>query len=172
MRALAADVGRIVNGHPGRYFMLPFSPAFYGVLGYRVDRAGFEFFGARWRMLRVAWVPFFFVCQFVSRADLHYRAEIGGGLLILHPSLGVVVSGFTVAGTNLTLTGGNCIGVRPGDRREGAVVIGNGVTIGANASVLSPAKVGDEAVVGAGAVVLCDVPPGATAVGVPATVTQ
>lgn len=165
LRHLRADVDRIVNGRTARYLTLPFSPGFWALLSYRVDRAGFETFGERWQVVRLALLPLFFFCQVVSNVDIHYRADIGGGLGILHPVLGVVVSGFVVAGEHLTLHGGNCIGGRPEYRYRGAVSIGDWVVLGANATVLSPAALGDRAIVGAGAVVLSAVPGGAIAVG-------
>jgi serine O-acetyltransferase len=64
-------------------------------------------------------------------------------------------------------------GVTLGLRRTlmpGSPKIGNRVDIGAGAKLLGPIVVGDDAVIGANAVVLCDVPPGSLAVGVPARI--
>ena len=101
--------------------------------------------------------------------DINYQAEIGKGLLILHPGLGIVVSGYTIAGDYLTLTGGNCIGIRQSVNR-GDLVIGDGVYLGANAVILGPVKIGDQVVIGAGAVVIHDAPDNAILVGVPASI--
>jgi serine O-acetyltransferase len=49
-------------------------------------------------------------------------------------------------------------------------VIGDDVFIGAGAKILGPVTVGDKALIGANAVVVCDVPAGATAVGIPARI--
>jgi serine O-acetyltransferase len=51
-----------------------------------------------------------------------------------------------------------------------APVIGNNVDIGAGAKLLGPIKIGDNVIIGANAVVLCDVPANSIAVGVPATI--
>lgn len=169
---LRADINRIINQRRWRYLALPFCASLYAIFSYRLDRAGFEAFGERWRYLRFPLVPIFFLCQTISSADIHYHAEIGGGFAILHPALGVVISGFVVAGEHLTLTGGNCLGGQPHHRHTGALSIGGWVVLGANATVLAPAILGDRVVVGAGAVVLCDVPDAATAVGVPARVVR
>jgi serine O-acetyltransferase len=67
------------------------------------------------------------------------------------------------------------LGVSLGLRRTGvpgAPVVGFGVDIGAGAKILGPVRIGDGAVIGANAVVLCDVPAGALAVGVPARIRQ
>ena len=77
--------------------------------------------------------------------------------MVLHPGLGVVVSGSTIAGENLTLTGGNCIGIRQ-SVNTGELVLGDGVYLGANAVVLGPVKIGNQVVIGAGAVVIHDAP--------------
>jgi serine acetyltransferase len=88
-------------------------------------------------------------------------------LRILHQTLGVVVSKYTVAGEHLTLTSGNCIGVRRA-LRPGDIVLGDHVTLGANAVVLGPVRIGDRVRVGAGAVVVRDAEAGSVLVGVPA----
>ena len=74
-------------------------------------------------------------------------AEIGDDVLIYH--------GVTLEGTGK-------------DKGKRHPTIGNGVVIGAGAKVLGPIKVGDNAKIGANAVVVKDVPEGATAVGIPA----
>lgn len=86
---------------------------------------------------------------------------------MLHPNLGVVVSGHAVVGRNLILTGGNCIGGRPGTT-QGNLIVGDDVELGANAVILGPGVIGDRVKVGAGAVLIGDAPSGATMVGVPA----
>jgi len=72
-----------------------------------------------------------------------------------------------VIGSNLTLTGGNCIGGRPGCPKDG-LRLGSNITLGANAVVLGPVSIGDGVTVGAGAVVVRNAAPGETLVGVPA----
>ena len=56
--------------------------------------------------------------------------------------------------------------------RIGSIRIGKGVMIGANTTVLPGVEIGDNAVIGAGSLVNCDVPPGALAVGVPIVIKQ
>lgn len=109
----------------------------------------------------------FLVRPWVRGAEIHYRAEIGKGMRILHPTLGIIVSGKSVCGENLVLTGENCIGSRPGTA-EGAIKIGNNVSLGANAVILGPVTIGDNVQIGAGAVVVKDAPSNVVLVGVPA----
>lgn len=103
-----------------------------------------------------------------SGCELNYRADLGPGLLILHSSLGIVVSSHVQAGRCLVLTGGNVIGTRPTADGPGRVTIGSHVNFGAHATALGPVVIGDNARLGAGAVVISDVEPHATVVGVPA----
>lgn len=90
-------------------------------------------------------------------------AEIGGGLYIAHPvGCTLVVESI---GSNVSIMGANTFGRRTELQWP---VIGDRVFIGTGARVLGGVKIGDDAVVGANAVVLIDVPAGAHAVGVPA----
>jgi serine O-acetyltransferase len=93
-------------------------------------------------------------------------AQIGKGLYIGHFGT-LIVSPETIMGEGCSLSQGVTIGVRGGDRL-GAPRIGDGVYIGAGAKIIGGIQIGAGAVIGANAVVIDDVPPGATAVGVPA----
>jgi serine O-acetyltransferase len=93
-------------------------------------------------------------------------AQLGEGVIFLH-TVGVVIGGDSQIGDRVVFLGSNTLGsvdVRGYPR------IGNDVIIGAGARILGPVTVGDGAQIGANAVVLGDVPPGAIAVGVPATI--
>ena len=100
-------------------------------------------------------------------ADLPSEARAGGGLRLPHGGRGVVLHPSVRLGAGVTLYHQVTIGVV--DDRPAAVV-GDGVYIGSGAKVLGPIELGAECRVGANAVVLIDVPPGTTAVGVPAVV--
>jgi len=69
----------------------------------------------------------------------------------------------------VVMRNGVTIGLKRTNER-GAPVIGNRVDIGAGAKILGPIRIGDDAVIGANAVVVHDVPAGAVAVGIPARV--
>jgi serine O-acetyltransferase len=92
--------------------------------------------------------------------------RLGEGVFFMH-TVGIVLGGDSQIGDRVMFLGGNTLGAI--DRR-GYPRIGNDVVIGAGARILGPVVIGDGASIGANAVVLCDVPPGATAVGVPAVV--
>jgi len=161
----------MVKGRRGRWASVPFSAGFIGLVLYRVQRAGHLRFGPRWRLIHTALSPLWMLARPLSGPmELSYRADIGPGMRVLHPSLGVVVSANCVIGKGLILTGGNCIGSRQGG--DVAIVIEDHVTLGANAVVLGPVIVGHHSMIGAGAVVVDNVAPATTVTGVPARPTQ
>mmetsp|Transcript_32879 Transcript_32879/g.53358 ORF Transcript_32879/g.53358 Transcript_32879/m.53358 type:complete len:351 (-) Transcript_32879:446-1498(-) len=105
----------------------------------------------------------------VFHVDIHPGARIGMGLLMDH-AIGVVIGETAVIGDdcsilhNVTL-GGN--GKSTGDRHP---KVGDGVLLGAHVTILGNIRIGNYAKIGAGSVVLTDIPPHSTAVGVPARV--
>ena len=106
--------------------------------------------------------------QITTGIDLPCEASVGRRLRIEHFG-GIVVSGDAVIGDDVVIRNGVTIGLkRTGER--GAPRIGDRVDIGSGARILGAVSVGEGAVVGANAVVLCDVPAGALAVGVPARI--
>lgn len=107
--------------------------------------------------------------RFLTGVEIHPGAEIGRGLLIDHGS-GVVIGETTVIGNDCTIYQGVTLGGTGKDVGKRHPTIGNNVMIGAGAKVLGPFTVGDDVKIAAGAVVLEEVPPNCTAVGVPARI--
>jgi serine O-acetyltransferase len=102
----------------------------------------------------------------VAGADISTLATLGGGLMLPHPN-GVVFHRDVVIGVNCMIMQQVTIG----QVAEGGVPrLGNHVYVGAGAKILGPITIGDGAKIGANAVVLNDVPPFSTAVGVPARI--
>jgi len=101
----------------------------------------------------------------VTGADIPLGLRLGGGLLMPHPN-GIVIHPDAEIGPNCLIFQQVTIGT---DGR-GAPRIGGQVDIGAGAKILGPISIGCHAKIGANAVVIRDVPPGATAVGIPARV--
>lgn len=110
-------------------------------------------------------------CRFRTGVDIHPAAQIGKRLFIDHAS-GVVVGETTVIGDDVTLYQGATLGGTGKETGKRHPTIGNNVTVSAGAAVLGPFTVGDHAKIGAGAVVLSEVPPYATVVGVPGHVVR
>lgn len=103
----------------------------------------------------------------VFGVDVHPAARFGRGIMIDHGT-GVVIGETAVLGDDISILHGVTLG---GSGKEGGdrhPKIGSGVMIGANASVLGNIRVGECAKIGAGSVVVADVPPFSTVVGVPA----
>ncbi|OWK34158.1 serine O-acetyltransferase [Fimbriiglobus ruber] len=103
----------------------------------------------------------------VSGADVPLNSRLGGGLLLPHPN-GVVIHPDSNVGPNCLLFQQVTLG--HGGRPAGVPRLGGHVDVGAGAKILGGVVIGDHAKIGANAVVLCDVPAGATAVGIPARI--
>ena len=165
LQHLVHETQRLNGNKVWRWGGVWFTDTFWATASYRLSRSAYLALGPGWPALRIALSPALYALRpWSGRCEIHYRADIGRGLRVLHPTLGVVVSGKTVAGENLILVGGNCIGSRK-TLEEGEIQIGHNVTLGANAVVLGPVMVGDGVRVGAGAVVVRDVPDGEVVVG-------
>ena len=106
---------------------------------------------------------------FATGAYLHPKAAIGPGLCLPHP-VGVVVGSGVRLGANVTLYQGATIGVSSQEHYETYPTIQDNVVIYCGAVVVGGVNVGSNAVVGANAVVLRDIPAGTTAVGIPARI--
>ena len=103
--------------------------------------------------------------------EIHPAAKIGRRFFIDHGT-GVVIGETAEIGDDVTLYRGVTLGGTGKDTGKRHPTIGNGVLIGAGAKVLGPFKVGDNSNIAAGAVVLEEIPPDSTAVGVPARVVK
>lgn len=90
---------------------------------------------------------------------------MGNGVFFAHP-LGIVIGGDARVGDRVRFMGSNTVGTA---KDNGWPIIEDDVTVGCGARILGPIRIGRGAVIGANAVVLKDVPPGAVATGIPAT---
>lgn len=106
------------------------------------------------------------VARLLTGIEIHPAAQIGRRLFIDH-GMGVVIGETSVIGDDVTLYQGVTLGGTGKEKSKRHPTIGNGVVIGAGARVLGNIRVGDNSRVGAGSVVLRDVPDNATIVGVP-----
>ena len=103
--------------------------------------------------------------------EIHPGAQIGRRLVIDHGA-GIVIGETTQIGDDCLLYQGVTLGGTGKDTGKRHPTIGNNVLIGAGAKVLGPFTVGDNSNIAAGAVVLEEIPPDCTAVGVPAHVVR
>jgi len=153
MAHFVEDYKRQVGPKSLRMFHVWMTQAMVGILLYRLERMMFLCIGSAWRYLRFFFLPFLYPLYAYSNLDVSYHADIGPGINVLHPAMGVVISGFARIGGNLTLTGGNVIGGRPEVRDDQPFSIGSNVSLGANSVVLGPVILGDNITIGAGAMV-------------------
>lgn len=109
--------------------------------------------------------------RFWTGIEIHPGATIGRGLFIDH-GMGVVIGETTEIGDNVTIYQGVTLGGTGKDVGKRHPTIGNNVMIGSGAKVLGPFKVGDNSKIAANAVVLNEVPPNSTCVGVPARIVK
>lgn len=101
--------------------------------------------------------------------DIHPAARLGQGIMLDHAT-GLVIGQTAVVGDNVSILQAVTLGGTGKDEGDRHPKIGNGVLISAGAKILGNIRVGDGAKVGAGSVVLEDVPPHTTVAGVPAKV--
>lgn len=103
----------------------------------------------------------------VTGADIPLGCRLGGGLVLPHPN-GIVIHTDAIVGPNCLFLQQVTLAWGP----NGTPTLGGHVDVGAGAKIIGGVTIGDHARVGANAVVLIDVPPGATAVGVPARIVR
>ncbi|WGV27798.1 serine O-acetyltransferase [Halotia branconii] len=101
--------------------------------------------------------------------ELPYTVQLGRRVIIEHQGA-IVIHGYCVIGDDSIIRQGVTLGNRYLDRPLDAPKLGKAVNVGAGAKIFGDITIGDHANIGANAVVLCNVPPGATAVGIPAKI--
>ena len=107
--------------------------------------------------------------RFLTGVEIHPGATIGRGVMIDH-GMGVVIGETAVVGDDCSIFQGVTLGGTGKLIGKRHPTLGNRVVVGVGASVLGDIRLGDGAKVGAGSVVLKDVPPAGTAVGIPARI--
>jgi serine O-acetyltransferase len=109
------------------------------------------------------------VTRWLTGIEIHPGATVGRRFFIDH-GMGVVIGETAEVGDDVMLYHGVTLGGRSMEHVKRHPTVGNRVTIGAGARVLGPVLVGDDVQIGANSVVVKDIPAGAVATGIPATV--
>jgi len=109
--------------------------------------------------------------RWITGIEIHPGATIGRRVFIDH-GMGVVIGETAEIGDDTTLYHGVTLGGTSWNKGKRHPTLGRRVVVGAGAKLLGPIVVGDGAKVGSNAVVVKDVPPGATAVGIPAKIIE
>lgn len=116
----------------------------------------------RWHLAPLALVPHV-LNKWLNGCVIGVKAGFGPGFVLIHPT-GVVINSAVRGGRNVRLESGVVIG----DNRGRIPTLGDDVFVGSGAKIIGGLHIGRGARIGANAVVLKDVPDGATAVGIPA----
>ncbi len=168
MKRLREDIACVQARDPAARSAIEVLLLYPGLKAIRAHRKAFWCFNHR----------LFFIARWISQRaakktgiEIHPAAQIGHRLFIDHGN-GVVIGETVVIGDDVTIYQGVTLGGTGKDTGKRHPTIGNHVTIGTGAKILGPFKVGDNSVIAAGAVVLQEIPPNSTAVGVPARVVK
>lgn len=116
----------------------------------------------RWRLTPLALLPHW-LNKVMNGCVIGVRAQFGPGFVLIHP-VGVVINSSTRGGRNVWIESGVVIG----DNRGRSPVLADDIFVGSGAKIIGGVVLGSGARVGANAVVLKDVQPGTTVVGIPA----
>lgn len=166
LKALRQEIDSVFGRDPAvrsRLEVVLCYPGFHAILFYRV---------AHWLWLRGFKLGGRFVShlgRFFTGIEIHPGATIGKRFFIDH-GMGVVIGETAEIGDNVTLYHGVTLGGTTWSKGKRHPTLGDNVVVGAGAKILGPLTVGDGAAVGSNAVVVRDVPPGNTVVGIPARV--
>jgi len=140
-------------------------PSFHAIIRYRIGHWFYKhkrYFIARW-----------FATRATRRTgiEIHPGAIIGKGLFIDH-GLGVIIGETAIIGDNVTIYQGVTLGGTGKEHGKRHPTIGDNVMISAGAKVLGSFTVGADSKIGAGSVVLKEVPPNSTVVGIPGKIVK
>jgi serine O-acetyltransferase len=111
------------------------------------------------------------LARWLTGIEIHPGATIGRRFFIDH-GMGVVIGETAEIGDDCTLYHGVTLGGTSWTKGKRHPTLGNGVVVGAGAKILGPITIGEGARIGSNAVVVKDVPPKATAIGIPARIIE
>lgn len=138
-------------------------PGFHAVCLHRLA----HYFWKRKFLLFARWLSHW--NRFITGIEIHPGARIGEGLFIDH-GMGVVIGETTEIGKNCTIYQGVTLGGVSLKKEKRHPSLEDNVVVGVGARVLGPHVIGAGSRIGASSVVISDVPPGCTVVGVPARI--
>ncbi len=163
---LSEDIATIRERDPAarsKWEVLTCYPGLHALFLHRIAHACW---GRGWRWLG-RWLSHW--GRFLTGIEIHPGATIGRRVFIDH-GLGVVIGETAEVGDDCTIYQGVTLGGTSLNRAKRHPTLARGVVVGAGAKVLGPFTVGENARIGSNAVVVKAVPPGATAIGIPARI--
>ncbi|MCX7891923.1 MAG: serine O-acetyltransferase [Burkholderiales bacterium] len=162
------DVACIFERDPAAHSKWEIYAAYPGFHALLIHRLSHRLWSAGLRTF-ARWVSH--VGRFLTGIEIHPGATIGRRVFIDH-GMGVVIGETAEIGDDCTLYHGVTLGGTTWNKGKRHPTLKSGVVVGAGAKVLGPIVVGEGAKIGSNAVVVKDVPPGATAVGIPAKIIE
>src|SRR5678815_5338988 len=164
---LREDIAVVFERDPAartRWEVLTCYPGLHALAWHRAVSNPLWRHGFRWLARLVSHVG-----RFLTGIEIHPGATIGRRVFIDH-GMGVVIGETAEIGDDTTLYHGVTLGGTSWNQGKRHPTLGKGVVVGAGAKILGPIHIGDNAKVGSNAVVVRNVPLGATAVGIPARI--
>ena len=165
---LREDIGCVFDRDPaarGVFEVVTTYPGVHAVIFYRMSHVLWNM-GLKWL---ARWLSS--LARWLTGIEVHPAAKIGRRFFIDH-GMGVVVGETAEIGDDCTLYHGVTLGGTAWKKGKRHPTLGNDVVVGAGAKVLGPINIGPGARIGSNAVVVKDVPPGATVVGIPGRVVK
>jgi len=158
------DISSVMDRDPAARSRLEVLLCYPGLWAVWIHRVSHKLWAAKFRLLARMLSQ---VARFYTGVDIHPGATLGRRLFIDHAT-GVVIGETAIVGNDVTMYQGVTLGGTGKGHGKRHPTLRDGVFIGNNANVLGNITVGENSRVGAGSVVLSDVPPNSTVVGVPA----
>jgi serine O-acetyltransferase len=165
--AIRDDVRVVLQRDPAARSSLEVLLCYPGVHALALHRVAHRLWNARWRTL-ARWLSH--VSRFVTGIEIHPAARLGRGLFIDH-GMGVVIGETAEVGENVTLLQGVTLGGTSLKREKRHPTLADNVVVGAGAKIIGAFTIGAGSRIGAGSVVVREVPPNSVVVGVPGRVT-
>lgn len=165
---LKEDIRCVFERDPAARSTLEVLTAYPGLHAVIMHRLTHKLWKARW-----FWLARFIshLARWLTGIEIHPGAQIGRRFFVDH-GMGVVIGETSVIGDDCTLYHGVTLGGTTWEKVKRHPSLGHQVVVGAGAKVLGPVNIGDGARIGSNSVVVKDVPPGATVVGIPGHVVK
>jgi serine O-acetyltransferase len=167
LSAMRRDIRTVLERDPAARSALEVALCYPGVHAIWIHRLSHRLWGGGWTMTArlVSHVG-----RFLTGIEIHPAARLGPGLFIDH-GMGVVIGETTEVGHNVTLLQGVTLGGTSLTREKRHPTLGDNVVVGAGAKIIGAFRIGNGSRIGAGSVVVREVPENSVVVGVPGRVT-
>ena len=167
-KLLKSDIQTVIDNDPAARNVLEVILTYAGLHAIWAHRLAHWFFRHKWYTIARVISQ---TSRFMTGIEIHPGARIGNRLFIDH-GMGVVIGETCEIGDDVILYQGVTLGGTGKEKGKRHPTIGNNVVISSGAKVLGSFTVGDGAIVGANAVVLREVPPNCTVVGIPGRIVK